>query len=817
MDQPKIPTLKDSQKPQVKIKGLAAGLSLFDRLKQFKKKDLAFILAGLGTLFMAPLAEHFMMAPENGDGTMTQGWGGKGGSNLFGSGASPYESGITGLAPGGAIGGGGDVITPLNVRDPSALVMGPGSQQQPPAGSMAPTAPPPSSKEPDLKDALANAAARAAGAATRRAPVPVPKPGMTGSGLRGLGVVSGGSSAGAGLAPINSNGLAPRGAAGSNSLGDVRPTSNYRGVAGARGPGKGSNIEALKGAAGGAGGLFNQGGGAGNALEAAASQAIPNGNAFGGGNGGPGGNDKGPGGNNSPGSKSVGESLEFLRQKSEMEKAIDLKWKMKEKKAMFPLELGQEAAKTAVMKGVVEPLSGMFGDWMKSGFGSGDRKLVQCRTTGGGWTDYPQACKDGTIFRAGRSADGKCSGEQINKAGTDCREVTMPGAPSDGATPNPEERGGQTGAQPPVATETTAAAGKLSATCGAMTFGDLTGATLKNAEFLKSQSGAVLTAYNSVIGGSKGCGASAVDSASSAVGQHKAAVDFMETALTSLGAQVSKAEGYKTPPEVAKAAAALEAAKVKMDAAEKALTTALTGGEPSETTTPDVYFKAPRTWSYSEPRRWNDEAVAAYNPAKKELEARKKAHDVLKEAQAGLELAANEGGTTQKAVALAKAQLAVQTGLEKIESAGEGEAKVKAAVEAKAEVAKVVAMPLPKLEKYTSADFTSKATAVNGTAGTASTAVGAAADAVKAAKDAHKAWVDAGSKPDARQPVTDLITAADTKVKAMQRAVGGGEAVAQNGATAAQPAVSGVLKDEQTYRGEVDTKRKSLVPPSGPK
>ena len=79
MDQPKIPTLKDSQKPQVKIKGLAAGLSLFERLKQFKKKDLAFILAGLGTLFMAPLAEHFMMAPESGDANLQQGWG-KGGT-----------------------------------------------------------------------------------------------------------------------------------------------------------------------------------------------------------------------------------------------------------------------------------------------------------------------------------------------------------------------------------------------------------------------------------------------------------------------------------------------------------------------------------------------------------------------------------------------------------------------------------------------------------------------------------------------------------------------------------------------------------------
>ena len=64
MDQkPNIPTLKNSPRPQVKIKGLASRLSIIERLKQFKKKDLAFILAGLGVLFMAPLAEHFMMSP----------------------------------------------------------------------------------------------------------------------------------------------------------------------------------------------------------------------------------------------------------------------------------------------------------------------------------------------------------------------------------------------------------------------------------------------------------------------------------------------------------------------------------------------------------------------------------------------------------------------------------------------------------------------------------------------------------------------------------------------------------------------------------
>ena len=90
--QPKIPTLKDTQRPQVKIKGLGVGLTLIDRLKQFKKKDLAFILAGLGTLFMAPLAEHFMMSPESADGQLQQGWGRAPGGNFFGGGGTPYES-----------------------------------------------------------------------------------------------------------------------------------------------------------------------------------------------------------------------------------------------------------------------------------------------------------------------------------------------------------------------------------------------------------------------------------------------------------------------------------------------------------------------------------------------------------------------------------------------------------------------------------------------------------------------------------------------------------------------------------------------------
>ncbi|MBI4060297.1 MAG: hypothetical protein HY403_02585, partial [Elusimicrobia bacterium] len=258
--QPKIPTLKDTQKPQMKIKGLGAGLTLFDRLKQFKKKDLAFILAGLGTLFMAPLAEHFMMAPENGDGQLQQGWGkGGAGSNLFGGGSSPYESGNNSIAQGGAIGGGGDIITPLNVRDPSALVMGPSAAQQPPAGSAAPAVAPRS--ETDYKDALAGAASRAASAAVKRAPLPVPKVALGGSGLRGLGVAGGGSSASGGLAPIASGNLGQAGTGG-GGLNLVRAAPNFRSAAGARGPNNPSGLDGTKRAGANAGDAFSRTGSA---------------------------------------------------------------------------------------------------------------------------------------------------------------------------------------------------------------------------------------------------------------------------------------------------------------------------------------------------------------------------------------------------------------------------------------------------------------------------------------------------------------------------------------------------------------------------
>ena len=350
--QPNIPTLKDSQKPQVKLRGLEAGATLFDRMKQFKKKDLAFILAGLGTLFLAPLAEHFMMSPESGEGRLQQGWkGSAGGRGIFdGSGGSPYEPGTTGLAPGGAIGGGSDIITPLNVRDPSALVMGPGATQQPPTNSAMPGTPPPTApgrSDSDLKDAL-SASARGVGAAAKKALLPIPKVALGGSGLRGLGAVGGGGSS-ASAGPISSSGLVSgKAAGGGGGLNNVRSMPGFKGVARGQSSGDTGGMDALKKAAGDAASAFNRGS-ANAGLNEAANTAIPSGGGggFGGnGAGGMGSTDKPSGGNQGKDAKSVGESLAFLKQKA-MQEAEIARW-AKEKEAWdFNLKAGQILGKGA--------------------------------------------------------------------------------------------------------------------------------------------------------------------------------------------------------------------------------------------------------------------------------------------------------------------------------------------------------------------------------------------------------------------------------------------------------------------------------------
>lgn len=351
-----IPTLKDTLRPQLKIKGLQAGQSLVERLKQFKKKDLAFILAGLGVLFMAPLAEHFLMSPDSAEsGAFKEGWGFKPGAGGLGAGGSPFEGGLNGLAPGGAAGGGSDVITPLNVRDPSALVMGPGATQQPPAtqAASAPApAPAPSSGSSDWKDALSQSAATAAKKAAPRAALPVPKVPLSNGGLRGLGVAAGGGGGTFSVGAVPGAQFGKGG--GGDSTGLIRGGKGITAATRGAGSPNAGGFEQLKKQAGAQASDISRAGSAVANLEQAAGRNMGSGTNGDGGGGAAGANDKAAAGNQDKGSKTTGESLEFLRLKAEQDKAIELKWDMIKKKAMFPLELQQEITKTLIMEPIKE-------------------------------------------------------------------------------------------------------------------------------------------------------------------------------------------------------------------------------------------------------------------------------------------------------------------------------------------------------------------------------------------------------------------------------------------------------------------------------
>ncbi|MBI4676856.1 MAG: hypothetical protein HY748_04675 [Elusimicrobia bacterium] len=363
-----IPSLKDTKKPELKIKGLAAGMSLVDRVKSFRKKDLAFIAAGLAVLFLAPLVEHFLMAPDGGPrGAFQPGWGtrGEAGQSPWGGGRSPYEPGVTGLAPGGLLGTGSEIITPLNVRDPASLVMGPGQSAAQPVTAPAPTQAAPAKPASDWKDALAAAAGRSASAATKSASLPVPKVPLQGS-LRGLGVLGGGGSgaswSGGGVGPAAGSGKPAQ----SSSLTNVKTPTGYQGVAGRRGNSPSGSIEDLKKAANDAAGNYNRGGGAGGNLLTAsdASQAIPGGSSSGGAGGaaGDGKEDKAGGQNKDMRSNQRGEpSLDYILQKENAMRQLELDWQKKTKKEMFPIEMQQEVQKTMLMDGLVKPFAGAIG------------------------------------------------------------------------------------------------------------------------------------------------------------------------------------------------------------------------------------------------------------------------------------------------------------------------------------------------------------------------------------------------------------------------------------------------------------------------
>lgn len=372
MDEPKkeeekkgggVPIIRLPQKPLLKIKGSGFGTTLIERLKQFKRKDLAFIAAGLSVLILAPVAEHFLMKPET-DRGLVPGFATRGGFPV----GSPYEPGINGLAPGGLPGQEQDIITPLNARDPSALVLGP--------GGLTPPAPPPPKTETGMRDALAKSLATGTQEAVKRAGLPSLPPRLAG-GFKGFGAGGGG---GAGYSPQVAipKGRGPLPAAGS-SLSRVKPIPGMRGFMRGRGPAQGPTPESLKRASQDAGDLFNAPGPASSALDRAAGKGIPGGgDSLGGGTSGPAGEGaEGKfGGATTKEAKSLGETLDFLRRKMEMEKqlelkykplekALDLEWKLKEWDKMYPRRMKEEMYKSLFLGPAGEAMKTLTGEATK--------------------------------------------------------------------------------------------------------------------------------------------------------------------------------------------------------------------------------------------------------------------------------------------------------------------------------------------------------------------------------------------------------------------------------------------------------------------
>jgi hypothetical protein len=373
----------------MKVRGLPGGSTIVERLKNLRKKDMAFIAAGLSVLMMAPVAEHFMMSPSEESGTLQQGFNERG--PLFPDGTTVYEQGTGGFSPGSLLGQGADVITPLNVRDPAALVMGPGATQKPSAGAPIPKVTTPTKKKGGWKDALKQAASKGTRQAVKKsAKLPRPNVKMTGAlrGLSALGSLKGGGGPTAKLSAPNASNV-PNKARGSDSLTRAQAAPGYRGTA-RRGPASGGGPESLKAAGQRHGDIFNKGGAA-NALDTAAKSGVPGGGS-GYGSGGPGqdGARKGPGGNSHKDNRSLGESLAFIRAKKEMEKAIDLKWKKKEwrefgRKKMIEEAVYKSAIENLLGKGIFEPMGKAIGQAMGSIFPGGAAPSgVHCGVAGGG-------------------------------------------------------------------------------------------------------------------------------------------------------------------------------------------------------------------------------------------------------------------------------------------------------------------------------------------------------------------------------------------------------------------------------------------------
>lgn len=330
-----LPTLKDTtqtlRKPVFKIRDMSTR-TVVDRFKQFRKKDLAFIMAGLGVLFAAPMAEHYLMSPSHGPSDVfKEGWGFHPGVGGLGAGGSPFDTGGTGFSPGSPTGESGDIITPANFRDPASLILGPEAEAQPPATtSNAPaTDNSNSGSGSGWKNALAEAGSGAAQSALGSAGLPTPALTLSKNMLNGLTGLGGGTHASYSLPKISAANVPNRGNV-NNSLAAVKPAPGFAGVRSLTG-GSGGSPESLKEAGAAAASNFTAANGA-KGLQNAAAVKMPTANpsAF----GGPGAN-KNTGLDSAKTGKNIGESLAFMAAKQNMQKAIDLQWKLKEKNAMM--------------------------------------------------------------------------------------------------------------------------------------------------------------------------------------------------------------------------------------------------------------------------------------------------------------------------------------------------------------------------------------------------------------------------------------------------------------------------------------------------
>lgn len=166
--------------------------SVGHRLKNLRKEEMAFLLAGLPLLFLAPLIEHLVMSPKKG----------KGGPSLqqqefnFPETGDPVERGILNMAAGGVLGQKPNV-RPLDAPDPLKFIVTGDIDDQQPNQTITPE---PVRKEKkqssDWETALAAASKPAVAQVSRSAGLPRPAGKLTTS-LTAIASGGGGSKAAA--------------------------------------------------------------------------------------------------------------------------------------------------------------------------------------------------------------------------------------------------------------------------------------------------------------------------------------------------------------------------------------------------------------------------------------------------------------------------------------------------------------------------------------------------------------------------------------------------------------------------------------------